>query len=153
MKKSIPFFALLLFLSFACNKGTDTQTTEGQSTIATPNDGQTQAEERFICCCDLIVTSVTFGGLIICGASGPGNVCQVNTNCGPTCGVQQFFPGPGKNITFCYENNCPVCFTNPAAFGITIQLNCGGLSGNIAIGPGATVCFRSDCAGNFQQCL
>ncbi len=149
MKKSIPFLALLLSLSFACNKGTDSQ-----AVVDKPTDVQAQVGERFICCCDLIVTSVAFGGLTVCGATGPGNACQINTaNCGSTCGVQKVFPAPGKNINFCFETGCPVCFTNNAAFPIQIRLAClAGNSGTIDFLANETKCFMTDCTGALIPC-
>ena len=141
MKQSILCFALLIVASFGCNKGTELQTTVGQSTGAL-NDPQPQVSDRFICCCDVIVTSAAFNGLTICGVAGN------------TCGVQQVVQSPNKNASFCYETNCPICFTNNSIlFPIQIRLSCtGGSSGLINIPAGGTVCFLSDCNGNLQPC-
>ena len=150
MKKSIPFLALILFFSSACNKGTEVQTTEDINKL-----DDAQANERGICCCKLTVITTAFGGLVICGVapSPMGIPCNVATSCGVnTCGDRVNFPGPGKNITFCYEDDCAICFTNPAGFQIQFTLDCWGLSGPITLNAGETKCFVADCNTGFHQC-
>ncbi len=155
MKKSISFLALLLLISFACNKGTDSQMTEGQSITGNTNEVQTQAGDRDICCCNVVVSSTVFEGLTICGVYGPGNGCSIRTsNCGYTCGVEKVLPQPNKNANFCYQTECPICFTNNSpTYPIQIYLSC--TSGNSTpfwIPAGGTLCFMADCTGSLQPC-
>lgn len=157
MKKSIPFLALLLCFSFACNKGNDSQTSTHKSTIVKPNADQSQAEERSVCCCDLIVSSTRFGGLTVCGATGtlvPLPPCSMSTTCGlNTCGGELVVGPLDKDVVICYETDCPLCITNNSmAFPIQIYLDCAALTGPINIPTGGTVCFLSDCNGNLHIC-
>lgn len=152
MKKSIPFLALLFFFFFACNKGEEPQTAESQSAVAAQNDGQAQAEDRAVCCCNVSVTSTAFAGLIICGVSGMGTACSFTPGmCPSTCGVQQAITPPNKNGSFCYDDDCTICFTNPSlTTAIQIRLDCG--IGTVDLPPNTTKCFVGDCNGNFFEC-
>jgi len=157
MKKSILCFTLLLAFSFGCNKGTEPQITESQSSPDKSTVVQAPAEDRALCCCDLIVSSTTFGGLTICGAINfvnPGNPCSISTTCGDTCGEEMVVTPLDRDVEICYKTDCPICFTNDSGvFAIQIQLGCDVLTGPIDLDPGETRCFLSDCNGNLVECF
>ena len=153
MKKSIPFLTLLLCFSFACNKVAEPQTAENQSTIDKSNDARPQAEERAVCCCNLSVITTVFSGLTICGVLGAGNACSFSPpNCKPTCGVEQTIMFPNKNLSFCYDDDCSICFTNLGLTDIQIRLDCFPGQTLTILGGGVPQCYSGTCGGTLTLC-
>lgn len=155
MKKLIPFLPflmLLIFFSYACEKGTESQTAEEQTTIDKQNYSQLQVVDRASCCCDVVVSSAYFEGMTICGVL-VGDTCVVSSSCGNTCGNSQVVPAANKTALFCWNDTCPVCFYNPGSQTITIYFDClGGESDSYDIVSLGTRCFTGDCDGNFTPC-
>ena len=153
MKNSIALSLLVLLIGFGCYKAENSSTPidPAKSVTETPN----VTDRGPVCCCDLVVSSLYFGGLTICGTD-TGAVCgNFNTQCGVGGGLATVFP-TGKNLTFCVYAGVPFSIMNNGIAAITISFNCHpGSSGTIplsASSPNNIKYFVSDCHGTITPC-